>query len=185
MTLELFQLVLDSDRDNLAKTILESLGVDSSKREKKYLVTMLYLVCKVLNIGKKYPEYILQANNFEPYEVNDALEIQGKPSHLNLVTVLLAIVKEDLEKGSHVTLKVARAINFLNGYSKIKMLYRYGIVDEDTQGIRASELMDKVTIIMAPYIVWRNLNMLCYQVFLNKRFICKRRQTKVGFWMVG
>lgn len=144
MTLELFQLVLDSDRDNLAKTILESLGVDSSKREKKYLVTMLYLVCKVLNIGKKYPEYILQANNFEPYEVNDALEIQGKPSHLNLVTVLLAIVKEDLEKGSHVTLKVARAINFLNGYSKIKMLYRYGIVDEDTQGIRASELMDKV-----------------------------------------
>ena len=105
---------------------------------------MLYLVCKVLNIGKKYPEYILQANNFEPYEVNDALAIQGKPSHLNLVTVLLAIVKEDLEKGSHVALKVARAINFLKDYSKIKKLYKYGIVDEGTRGIRASELMDKV-----------------------------------------
>ena len=86
----------------------------------------------------------MHAKNFEQYEVNDALNIQGKPSHLNLVFVLLEIIKEDLEKGSHVTLKVARAINFLNDYSKIKNLYKYGIVDEDTQGIRASELMDKV-----------------------------------------
>ena len=144
MAIGLFIRALDSENANVAKAILAAFDVDASRREEQYVVAMLYLVCKVLNIGKKYPDYLLLTKNYTPYEVSIALEEQSNSSHLDMVGALHVKIEEDWDRGSHVTLKVVRALNFLGDYDKIKKLYRYGVLEEDTQGIKASELLDSV-----------------------------------------
>lgn len=142
MVVALFKKALDSEYDNVSKTILAALDVDTSNREAQYVVGMLYLVCKILNIGNKYPDYILLTNKHERYDVSIALEHQSKQSHLDIAKEIVSKINEDWDRGSHVTLKVVRALNFLGDYDRVKKLFHYGVEGEDSRSIRASEYLE-------------------------------------------
>lgn len=56
--LALFQEALKSEKDNVAKVILREFDINpEAYNEDSYRVGMLYLICKVLNIGITYPKY--------------------------------------------------------------------------------------------------------------------------------
>ena len=136
----LFVKALESGKDNVAKTVLHELGVDTTKREESYLVAMIYLVCKVMNIGHTYPSYILMTKGKAEYDNMDILDVSAKQRLLTLTQELARSIKEE---ESHVTQKVHRTVVFLQNYDKIRRSTEFGLegYDEDL-GFTSTEYMN-------------------------------------------
>lgn len=113
----LFVLAIESVENNIAKTILNHYGIDSSIRDCAYVKGMTYLVCKILNIGLVYPKYLLLTGKGDAYTYWDALAEKSDDYKIKVIENLLnAIDNED----SHITEKVNRALLFFKNYQNIK-----------------------------------------------------------------
>lgn len=129
--LALFQETLKSEKDNVAKVILREFDINpEAYNEESYRVGMLYLICKVLNIGITYPKYILQTKIKVEYDFINSLDVTSDGSILSVISELAKMVRAE---ESHVTLKVRRAVLYLQNYAKIRRSTEYGLemYDED------------------------------------------------------
>lgn len=123
--LALFQETLKSEKDNVAKVILREFGINpEAYNEKSYRVGMLYLICKVLNIGITYPKYILQTKIKVEYDFINSLDVSSDGRVLSVISELAKMVRDE---ESHVTLKVRRAVLYLLNYAKIRRSTEYGL----------------------------------------------------------
>ena len=136
----LFVKALEADGTNVAKATLDVFDIDMSRREESYLVGLIYLICKVMNIGQTYPTYILFTKGKVNYEPMDMLEVYGKQEQASVVAELAGKIREE---DSHVTLKVHRTLTFLHNYGKIRRSTQYGLegFDEDL-GVTSSEYLN-------------------------------------------
>ena len=136
----LFVKALEVDGTNVAKATLDVFDIDMSRREESYLVGLIYLICKVMNIGQTYPTYILFTKGKVNYEPMDMLEVYGKQEQASVVAELAGKIREE---DSHVTLKVHRTLTFLHNYGKIRRSTQYGLegFDEDL-GVTSSEYLN-------------------------------------------
>ena len=123
--LALFQETLKSEKDNVAKVILREFDINpEAYNEESYRVGMLYLICKVLNIGITYPKYILQTKIKVEYDFINSLDVTSDGSILSVISELAKMVRDE---ESHVTLKVRRAVLYLQNYAKIRRSTEYGL----------------------------------------------------------
>jgi energy-coupling factor transporter ATP-binding protein EcfA2 len=126
--LALFQETLKSEEDNVAKVILREFDINpEAYNDESYRVGMLYLICKVLNIGNTYPKYLLQTLQTKintKYEIINALDVKSTPEVMNTVAELALMVKDE---ESHVTLKVRRVLLYLLHYAEIRRNTEYGL----------------------------------------------------------
>ena len=137
----LFNEVLKSETDNVTKAIMRVFGVNSKAyNQKSYVAGMLYLVCKVLNIGHTYPKYILLVQDKAKYEIINALDTSNEASVIETVEELARKVKEE---NSHVALKVHRTEMFLFHYANIKKNAPYGLeIFNDNLGLTAKDYLN-------------------------------------------
>ena len=138
--ISLFKKALDTEDTNIAKATLEVFDLDTSRRDEPYIVGMIYLICKVMNIGQTYPTYILYTKNKVNYDPMDMLEAYGKKEQACL---LVELARKINDEKSHVTLKVHRTQTFLRYYSRIRQSTQYGLkgYDED-MGVTSSEYLN-------------------------------------------
>lgn len=138
--LALFKEVLKSDKDNVAKTVLHKFEVNCGAYvDESYVVCMLYLICKVLNIGHTYPKYLLFTQKREKYEIINALDAENNASVIQAVADL---AKEVWLDDSHVTLKVQRAQLFLDKFVLIRRNSEFGLeMYEEEMGLTASDYL--------------------------------------------
>ena len=123
--LALFQEALKSEKDNVAKVILREFDINpEAYNEESYRVGMLYLICKVLNIGITYPKYILQTKIKVEYDFINSLDVTSDESVLSVISELAKMVRDE---ESHVTLKVRRAQIYLTHYGEILRKSVYGL----------------------------------------------------------
>lgn len=123
--LALFQETLKSEKDNVAKVILREFDINpKAYNEESYRVGMLYLICKVLNIGLTYPKYILQTKTKVEYDFINSLDVTSDGSVLSVISELAKMVRDE---ESHVTLKVRRTVLYLLNYAKIRRSTEYGL----------------------------------------------------------
>ena len=123
--LALFQETLKSEKDNVAKVILREFDINpEAYNEESYRVGMLYLICKVLNIGITYPKYILQTKIKVEYDFINSLDVTSDGSILSVISELAKMVRAE---ESHVTLKVRRAVLYLQNYAKIRRSTENGL----------------------------------------------------------
>ena len=136
----LFKKALDVEGTNVAKATLGVFDIDTSRRDESYIVGLIYLICKVMNIGQTYPNYIMYTKSKVDYDPMDMLEVYGKQEQAHLVAQLAGKIKEE---DSHVTLKVHRTLTFLHNYGRIRQSTQYGLegYDEDL-GVTSSEYLD-------------------------------------------
>lgn len=113
----LFKKALDVEGTNVAKATLGVFDIDTSRRDESYIVGLIYLICKVMNIGQTYPNYILYTKSKVDYDPMDMLEVYGKQEQAHLVAELAGKIKDE---DSHVTLKVHRTLTFLHNYGRIR-----------------------------------------------------------------
>lgn len=138
--LALFVKAIESGKDNVANIILREYDIDTTKREESYLIAMIYLVCKVMNIGHTYPSYILMTKGKVEYDNMDMLDVTSKQSLLTLIQELARKIKEE---ESHVTQKVHRTINFLQNYDRIRRSTEFGLEGYDEElGYTSTEYMN-------------------------------------------
>lgn len=138
--LALFKEALKSDKDNVAKTVLQKFEVNCGTYvDESYVVCMLYLVCKVLNIGHTYPKYLLFTQKREKYEIINALDAENNVPVIRAVADLAKEVRLD---DSHVTLKVQRAQLFLDKFVLIRRNSEFGLeMYEEEMGLTASDYL--------------------------------------------
>ena len=136
----LFKKALDVEGTNVAKATLGVFDIDTSRKDESYIVGLIYLICKVMNIGQTYPNYILYTKSKVDYDPMDMLEVYGKQEQAHLVAELAGKIKDE---DSHVTLKVHRTLTFLHNYGRIRQSTQYGLegYDED-MGVTSSEYLD-------------------------------------------
>lgn len=139
--LALFQEALKSEKDNVAKVILREFDINpETYNEESYRVGMLYLICKVLNIGITYPKYILQTKIKVEYDFINSLDVTSDESVLPVISELAKMVRDE---ESHVTLKVRRAQIYLTHYGEILRKSVYGLENyEEEYGLSASAYLD-------------------------------------------
>ena len=139
--LALFQEALKSEKDNVAKVILREFDINpETYNEESYRVGMLYLICKVLNIGITYPKYILQTKIKVEYDFINSLDVTSDESVLSVISELAKMVRDE---ESHVTLKVRRAQIYLTHYGEILRKSVYGLENyEEEYGLSASAYLD-------------------------------------------
>ena len=124
----LFIRTIESPENNIAKTILRHYSIDMTIRDRAYVTSMSYLVCKVLNIGLVYPKYLLLTGKGDAYTYWDALAEKSDENQIKVVENLLsAIDSED----SHITQKVRRAVRFFENYQQIKKSTEYSLESTD------------------------------------------------------
>lgn len=136
----LFKKALDVEGTNVAKATLDVFDVDTSRKDESYIVGLIYLICKVMNIGQTYPTYILYTKSKVDYDPMDMLEVSGKQEQASIIVELARKIKDE---ESHVTLKVHRTLTFLHNYGRIRQSTRYGLegYDED-MGVTSSEYLN-------------------------------------------
>lgn len=139
--LELFREALKSSKENVSKAILDVFKVNSDAyNEESYEVCMLYLICKVLNIGHTYPKYLLMMKSKAQYDIMNALDVESDAAIVSTVAELARIVKDE---DSHVTLKVHRAEIYLAHYGEIRRKSVYGLENYvEEYGLSASAYLD-------------------------------------------
>lgn len=139
--LALFQEALKSEKDNVAKVILREFDINpETYNEESYRVGMLYLICKVLNIGITYPKYILQTKIKVEYDFINSLDVTSDESVLPVISELAKMVRDE---ESHVTLKVRRAQIYLTHYGEILRKSVYGLENyEEEYGLSTSAYLD-------------------------------------------
>ena len=138
--LALFIKAIESGKDNVAKTVLREFGVDTTKRDESYLVAMIYLVCKVMNIGHTYPSYILMTKDKAEYDNMDILDVSARKGLLALTQELARNIKEE---ESHVTQKAHRTVVFLQNYDRIRRSTEFGLEGYDEElGFSSTEYMN-------------------------------------------
>lgn len=136
----LFMKALDVEGTNVAKATMNVFGVDISRRDESYVAGMVYLICKVMNIGQTYPTYILFTKGKVGYVPMDMFELYGKQEQATLISELAEKIREE---ESHVTQKVHRTVVFLQNYDKIRRSTEFGLegYDEDL-GFTSTEYMN-------------------------------------------
>ena len=137
----LFVEALKAEGDNVAKTVLSVFHIDPLAFDSEsYQIAMLYLICKVLNIGHTYPKYLLYTNGKTSYQTIQVLDKQGDAGLLEVVRELAERV---LKEHSHVTRKVHRAEIYLNQYGEIRRKSICGLENyEEENGLSAGAYLD-------------------------------------------
>ena len=137
----LFYNALKSEEDNVAKAVLRVFNINPNAfGDESYQIGMLYLICKVLNIGHTYPSYILYTKDKQKYETIQVLDSQNDADTINAVVGLAENLKNER---SHVTRKVHRAEIYLTHYEQIKRKSGSRLEKTEEQyGITAATYLD-------------------------------------------
>ena len=127
--IELFRKALQSEKDNVAKIVLDQYDIKAAKlNHKPYELAALYLVCKVLNVGLTYPSYIIKTSNGTDYKMIDALAMGSSQEAISGVVEVIKSISDD---HSHVTLKIRRTLNYLHNYDDIYSIIGTNIMPSD------------------------------------------------------
>ena len=136
----LFMKALDVEGTNVAKATMNVFGVDTSRRDESYVAGMVYLICKVMNIGQTYPTYILFTKGKVGYEPMDMFELYGKQEQAKLISELAEKIRDE---ESHVAQKVHRTVVFLQNYDRIRRSTEFGLEGYDEElGFTSTEYMN-------------------------------------------
>lgn len=127
----LFSLVLASENESVTTAILREYGIDMSKTEEEYVLCMIYVVCKTLNIGLVYPKYLLLTGKGDSYTAWDALSDECTAHQIDVVKKLVVAIKQE---DSHITSKLKKAVRFLKNYDAIKAKLSYCLTIPDENG---------------------------------------------------
>lgn len=139
--LALFKKAIKSDKGNVAKGVLQTFHINPEACDSEsYMVCMLYLICKVLNIGHTYPTYLLLTNHKATYDIINALDVE---SNAALVKTVIELAEKVRDEESHVTMKVHRANLFLQHYVQIYRSSQYELEsDEENFALTASDYLN-------------------------------------------
>lgn len=121
---KLFILAIESKKNNISKTVLNHYGIDTTLRDDTYVICMIYLVCKVLNIGLVYPKYLFLTRNGKTYTYCDALAEENEDAKIKIIESLLYEIDNDY---SHITKKLRRAVLFFKNYRNLNNQIKFQV----------------------------------------------------------
>ena len=138
--LALFKKAIEAETYNVSKAVLDVFDIQPCFDDEPFEVGMIYLICKVMNIGHTYPTYILKTKYKTGYSTMDML---AEESSVDKVEILKEVAKEINGEDSHVTLKVRRTVNFLKSYTAIKRNTKYGLKEfDENMGFTSSDYLN-------------------------------------------